>query len=73
MKWISPAKTSCVRKDIIDWSQYLCSPSKWPSVLPIRSVLALQVAICNENVTNAIYRAAWMAGEQGDSTTSGVI
>jgi hypothetical protein len=26
------------RKDIMDWSQYLCSPSKWPSVFPIRSV-----------------------------------
>ncbi|CAM6039290.1 unnamed protein product [Sphagnum compactum] len=71
MKWISPAKTSYVRKDIMDWSQYLCSPSKWPSVFPIRSVLALRVAICNENVT--CYLSSCLDGEQGDSTTSGVI
>ncbi len=26
------------RKDFIDWSEYLCAQSKWPSVFPIRSV-----------------------------------
>jgi hypothetical protein len=52
------------RKDFIDWSEYLYAQSKWPSVFPIHSILALRVAICNENVTNAIYRAAWVENKE---------
>ncbi|CAM6039284.1 unnamed protein product [Sphagnum compactum] len=60
----SPAEAAHERKDFMDWSEYLRAQSKWPSVFPIRSILALRVAICNENVTNAIYRAAWVENKE---------
>eukprot|EP00249_Psilotum_nudum_P012531 c23839_g1_i3 orf=579-1709(-) len=60
MKELTMSKASYARQDMVDWSDYLGSNFKFPSVFPIYSVLALRVALCNTEVTDTIYHAAWV-------------
>lgn len=57
---LSSSRASYARKDIDDWSKYLNADLKFPSIFPIRSVLALRVAVCETRVTQSIYHAAWV-------------
>lgn len=57
---LSGSRASYARKDLEDWSMYHNAHLKFPTVFPIRSVLALRVAVCDSRVMQAIYHAAWV-------------
>ncbi|KAK4048212.1 hypothetical protein OIV83_004917 [Microbotryomycetes sp. JL201] len=71
MEAASEARRKYTRQDMEDWSSYwdLVNAQEyppiegahlqWPDEFPIRSVTALRVALLEEKVVPAIYRAAW--------------
>ncbi|MCO5556578.1 hypothetical protein L7F22_010128 [Adiantum nelumboides] len=57
---LTRSRAAYARKDMEDWSNYHNAHLKFPTIFPIRSVMALRVAICDERVTEAMYNAAWV-------------
>ncbi|GAA96993.1 hypothetical protein E5Q_03668 [Mixia osmundae IAM 14324] len=79
-----PHKAAYMRQDLQDWAEYwsACSaqtypplpPVKlaWPDEFPIRSVIALRVALLEPAVIDCIYRAGW-SHNRNISTAAGLL
>lgn len=56
---MNATKQDYVRRDLFDWAAAWGVPFRFPSHFPLRSVLALRVALVEPRATAAIYRAVW--------------
>jgi 2-hydroxychromene-2-carboxylate isomerase len=59
---MAPAKMRYVQRDLFEWSQWWGVGFDFPGVFPIRSVLALRVALQEPKATAPLYAAAWVEG-----------
>lgn len=67
---MSQAKQAYMLRDLHDWAQWWGVDFSFPNTFPIRTVLALRVAIIEPTVTPHLYRAVWVDGQDiGDPET----
>jgi 2-hydroxychromene-2-carboxylate isomerase len=67
---MSKAKQSYMLRDLNDWAEWWDVDFSFPNTFPIRTVLALRVAIIEPAVTHHLYRAVWVEGHNiGDPET----
>jgi 2-hydroxychromene-2-carboxylate isomerase len=60
---MSPAKMRYLQRDIRDWADWWGVDFSFAKNFPIRSVLALRVALQAPSATLPLYRAAWAEGQ----------
>ena len=64
------AKQAYMMQDLNDWAEWWGIDFSFPSTFPIRTVLALRVAIIEPATTHHMYRAVWVNGlDIGDPET----
>jgi len=67
---MSQAKQAYMLRDLHDWAEWWGVDFSFPNTFPIRTVLALRVAIIEPKVTHHLYRAVWVDGQDiGDPDT----
>ncbi|MFN3202559.1 MAG: 2-hydroxychromene-2-carboxylate isomerase [Bradymonadia bacterium] len=60
MMAMSPAKRAHAGQDILRWADWWGVTLRWPSAFPLRTVAPLRVALQAPELTDALYRAAWV-------------
>ena len=56
----SASKQAYLRKDMLDWAEHWGVDFTFPSVFPVRTVLALRVSLLEPRLIAPLYRAVWV-------------
>lgn len=56
---MNEARRRYIARDLADWAALWGVPFRFPDTFPLRTVVALRVALAVPEVTHAVYRAAW--------------
>ncbi len=56
----SEARQAWTRQDLDDWAAWWGVPFRFPSTFPLRTVAPLRAALAHPELTDALYRAAWV-------------
>ena len=60
---MSESKQSYIHRDLKRWAKWWKTDFNWPQKFPMRTILPLRVAIILPEITNHIYQAYWIRGE----------